>query len=240
MRILRAGVADDLEIYEMFIDDEKLLRVYADAHQNLMIIVRYMLDNYQGVVEEDLFEEIKRYSLMPEMLGYPVLKTQLIVEAYAQIRGHEPTADTEILPSNTEVNEMYADTETPIITTKSVVLTNVNDASDVIEAEVTLENIVPEREYQIKVDVETNVTDDGAAKSEIVDANVEPTAKGTALLDDTVSYEHNMMIEESADEALDGSDEGDDKTDGENSAYSLDVDELMPEDINMIILNGLI
>jgi hypothetical protein len=197
INILKPGVEDDLEIYQAFIDDEKLLRVYSDAHQNLMIIVRYMLDNYQNVVDENLFEEIKTYASMPEMLGYPVLKTKLIIDAYAQIRGTAPVSDGTTLLTNEEINQIYADNQTPLTTTKNVVLTNVNDPNDVIEAEVVLENVMPEKEYQIKVDVETNVVGTGTLETtDVVDVNVTPVLKGTATLDDVVNYEHNLLVQE--------------------------------------------
>jgi len=199
IHVLKNGIVENEEIYNLFIDDEKLLRVYADAHQTLFLIVRYMLDNYTEYIDEELFDQVKLYASTPEMLGYPIKKTRLIIDVYDQIYGKKPQLNNNIkLPTNEEINNLYANRETTIDAKKVITLKNVNNPNDTMETEVALNNIKVDKEYQIRVGVKSNInaTDPEYSKKEIINMDIDPVdgVKGTYILDGAKNYRHGMLI----------------------------------------------
>lgn len=208
---LKDVVYADKELYDMYVEDELLLRKYADAHQNLFLIVRYMLDNYAGHVDQKLFDKIDLLSKTPENIGYPKEKTLLILAAYAQIKGKEANynpADLRLL-TNKEVNQIVNDVninngEAEIIsTTKTVILTNPNNPDDKIEAEVSLEDMVAGEEYEIRMDVEKqneygdNISDKEAVINENTEIIIDTSAKNedykdTNNLNNNTSYNNEI------------------------------------------------
>jgi len=202
IHILKDGIVENSEIYDLFIDDEKLLRVYSDAHQTLFLIVRYMLDNYKDSVDSDLFDKVKEYASTPEMLGYPVLKTKLIMDAYKQVYGQNQIKSDVNLPTNEQVNSIYSDDKSTINTKQKIILTNTNDSSDVIEKEIELNDISPNKEYKIKMGVEKKkIIDKKSSKVEeydkIININIEAVdddaVKGTSVFDKSVNYKNGEI-----------------------------------------------
>jgi len=158
-----------------------------------------MLDNYTEYIDEELFDQVKLYASTPEMLGYPIKKTSLIIDVYDQIYGKKPQLNNNIkLPTNEEINNLYANRETTIDAKKVITLKNVNNPNDTIETEVALNNIKVDKEYQIRVGVKSdiNTTDPEYSKKEIINMDIDSVdgVKGTYILDGAKNYRHGMLI----------------------------------------------
>ena len=158
-----------------------------------------MLDNYKDSVDSDLFDKVKEYACTPEMLGYPILKTKFIMEAYRQVYGKDPIKSDISLPTNEQVNSMYSNNKSTVNTKRKVVFKNVNDETDTIETDVELNNISPNKEYQIKMGVEKqqSMNNDSSKVNEyekIVNVDIESLdeVKGTSVLDKTVNYKDDV------------------------------------------------
>ena len=79
---------------------------------------------------------------------------------------------------------------------------NVNNPEDMIETDIELNNIKPDKDYQIRVEVENKhkIDDPTNNKKEIINLDIESVdgVKGTYILDGVKNYKHGLFIDNEA------------------------------------------